>query len=51
MMASLYLRADFHRQNSISLVPVYSAETTPIGKKGWDDCIGSLDTVNTFTIG
>ena len=39
------------RENSISLVPVYSAETRPIGKIGCDDCISSLDTVGTFTTG
>ena len=31
---------------SISLVPVYSAETRPIGEIGCDDCIINLDTVD-----
>ena len=42
---------EYHRDNSISLVPVYSAEPRPIGKIGCADCISSLDTVDTFTIG
>jgi len=46
-----YLCADSHRTNSISLVPGYSAEKKLIGKNGCDDCIGSLDTVDTFMIG
>ena len=37
--------------NLITLVPVYSAETRPIEKIGCDDCISSLDIVDTFTIG
>ena len=43
--------ADSHRDNSISLVPVYSAEMRPIGEIGCDDGISSLDTVDAFTIG
>ena len=50
-MISPYICTDSHRDNSISLVPVYSAETRPIGKIGCDDGIGILDTVDTFTIG
>ena len=46
-----YLCTDSHRDNLISLVPVYSAETRPIGEIGCDDGIGSLDTVDAFTIG
>ena len=48
-MISPYLCAGSHRDNS--LVPAYSAETRPTGKIGCDDCISSLDTVDTFTIG
>ena len=51
MIVSPYLCADSHPESSISLVPVYSAETNPIGKIGCNDCIGSLDTVDTFTTG
>ena len=40
-----------HGENSVCLVPVYRTETRPIGKIGCDDCIGSLDAVDTFTIG
>ena len=50
-MISAYLCTDSNRAHSISLVPVYSAETRPIGKIGCDDRISSLDTVDTFTIG
>ena len=50
-MVSPSLCADCHRENLISLVPVYGAETKPIGKIGCDDCISSLDTIDTFTIG
>ena len=46
-----YLCTDSRRDNSISLVPVYSAETRPIGKIGCDDYISSLDIVDAFTIG
>ena len=45
-MVSPYLCTDSHRENSISVVPVYSAEMRPIGKIGCDACIGSLDTVD-----
>jgi len=50
-MVSPYLCTDSHRENWISLVPVQSAETRPIGKIGCDEYIGSLDTEDTFTIG
>ena len=46
-----YLCTDYHQENSISLVPVYNAETRPIGKIGRDDRISSLDTVDSFAIG
>ena len=46
-MISPYLCTDSHRDNSISLVPVNSAETRPIR----DDGISSLDTVDAFTMG
>ena len=48
-MISPYLCTDSHRDNSISLVPVYSAETRPIREIGCDDRISSPKT--TFTIG
>ena len=51
MMVSPFLYTDSHRENLISLVPVYSAETRPIGEIGCDDGIGSLDTVDAFTMG
>ena len=41
-----YLCTDSHRDNSIALVPVYSADTRPIGEIGCDDCIINLDTVD-----
>ena len=52
-MISPYLCTDSHGENLILLVPVYSAETRPIGEIGCDDGISSLDigTVDTFTIG
>ena len=50
-MISPYLCTDSHRDNLISLVLVYSAETKPIGEIGCADCISSLDTVDAFTIG
>ena len=50
-MISPYLCTDSHRDVSISLVPVYSAETRPIGEIGCDDGISSLDTVDAFAIG
>ena len=50
-MKSPYLCTDSHRDNSVSLVPFYSAETRPIGEIGCDDGISSLDTVDAFTIG
>ena len=50
-MMSPYLCTDSHRENSISLVPVYSAETRPIREIGCDDGISSVDTVDAFTIG
>ena len=40
-----------HRDYSISLVPVYSAETRPIRGMVCDDGICSQDTVDAFTIG
>ena len=45
-MISPYLCTDSHRDISISLVAVYSAETRPIGEIGCDDCISNLDTVD-----
>ena len=45
-MISPYLCTDSHRDISISLVPVYSAETRLIGEIGCDDCISNLDTVD-----
>ena len=51
MKVSPCLCADSHRENSMSLVQVYSGETRPIGEIGCDDCISSLDTVDTFMIG
>ena len=54
MMVSPYLRADSDRENYISLVPVYSAVTRPIGKIGCDgphQSVSSLDSVDNFTIG
>ena len=50
-MISPYLCTDSHGVNSISLVPVYSAETRPIEKIGCDDCLSSLDAVDTLIIG
>ena len=50
MIVPLYLSADSHPENSISLVRGYSAETRPVGKIGCDDDISCLDTVDTFTI-
>jgi len=50
-MIPAYLCTDFHRDNSISLVPVYCAETIPTGEIGCDDCISSLDTVDTLKSG
>ena len=45
-MISPYLCTDSHRDTSISLVPVYSAKTRPIGEIGCDDCISHLDIVD-----
>ena len=50
-MISPYLCTDSHSDTSISLVPVYSAETRPIGEIGSDDGISNPDTVDTFRIG
>ena len=50
-MTSPYLCTDSHRDNLIPSVPVYSAETRPIGEIGRDEGIGSLDTVETLTMG
>ena len=50
-MISPYLCTDSHRDNSISLGPVYGAKTRPIGEIGCDDGISSLHTVDAFTIG
>ena len=46
-----YLCTDSHRDNSILLVPVNSADTRPIGEIGCHDGISSPDSVDAFTIG
>ena len=47
-MVSPYLCTDSHREDTSLLVPVYSAETRPIGEIGCDECISSLETVDIF---